>query len=97
MLEDVEIDNIVHAGLVFIVYLFVAILVYYLLSSPVDTLLNMFLNSSVGTSAEIAMSTNIPLIKTALNIAFALGIAFPIVWFIMWVFSKEPDFSMFRR
>lgn len=92
MMDDLEIDNIIHAGLIFIVYLFVAILLYYLLSSPVEILLNAFIINGISESATI-----IPIIKTALNIAFALSFAFPVVWFIVWVFSREPDITMFRR
>lgn len=89
---DEEVGNIIHAGLIFVVYLFVAILLYYLLSYPVEVLINAFFVDSISETFTI-----LPLVKTALNIAFALSFAFPIVWFVVWVFSREPDVSMFRR
>jgi hypothetical protein len=97
MFDDGEINNILHAGLVFILFLFVAILLYYMLSYPLDLLFNAIDAGSVGTDAADPMAWLLPNIQWGLNVAFALSFAFPIVWIILWVFKQEPDFSMFRR
>jgi hypothetical protein len=97
MLDDYEIDNILHAGLVFIIYLFVMILLYFTLSFPINAIFDAFSASSVGTAAEGPMSWQLPGVRWGVNVAFALGLAYPVTWFVFWVFSKEPDFSMFRR
>ena len=97
MYDNLEVNNIVHAGLIFIVYLFVAILLYYFLSYPIDILFDGFKSSSVGTDAESYANWMYPNIKWAVNAVFALALALPIVWFITWVFSREADFGMYRR
>jgi len=97
MFDDYEIDNIIHAGLVFIIYLFIVIALYFFLSVPLDYLFNTFSAGSVGTAAADPMSWLLPGIRWGLNVVFALGIAYPVTWFVFWVFSKEPDFNIFRR
>jgi len=97
MYNDLEVSNIIHAGLIFIVYLFIAILLYYFLSYPIDILFDGFKSSSVGTDAESYVIWMYPNIKWAVNVVFALAIALPIVWFITWIFSREADFGMYRR
>ena len=94
---DDEINNIIHAGLVFLLYLFVAIILYYILSYPIDAIFNGLEAGSVGTASHSYMVWQLPGVRFGLNVAFALGLAYPIVWFVLWVFSQEPDFSMFRR
>jgi hypothetical protein len=97
MYETGEINNIIHAGLVFILYLFVVIVLYYAISYPIELIFNSLVTSSQNTASGPYMTSFMPSIKWGLNVAFALGIAFPVVWFIMWIFSQEPDFSMFKR
>jgi hypothetical protein len=97
MFDNYEIDNILHAGLVFIVYLFIVIILYFVLSYPLDLIFDSLSAASVGTAAQNPMSWQLPGIRWGLNVAFALGFAYPVTWFAFWVFSKEPDFSMFRR
>lgn len=97
MYERGEVNNILHAGIIFVVYLFAVILLYYLISYPIDVIFGAIQSSSVGTGAESYMIWQMPNIRWGLNVAFALGFAFPIVWFVLWVFSQEPDFSLFKR
>jgi len=92
-----EIDNIIHAGLVFGLYLFIAIVLYYAISKPLDIFFDAIGVASVGTASASPMSYLLPNVRWGLNVAFALFIAFPVAWFVLWIFSKEPDFSMFRR
>jgi len=94
---DDEVHTIIHAGLIFIVYLFVAIILYYFLSSPVSLIFDSISSGATGTNAESYMGWMLPNIRWALNVAFALGLAFPVTWFIVWVFKQETDFGMYRR
>jgi len=94
---DDEVYTIIHAGLIFIVYLFVAIILYYFLSSPVSLIFDSISSGATGTNAESYMGWMLPNIRWALNVAFALGLAFPVTWFIVWVFKQETDFGMYRR
>ena len=94
---DFEIDNLIHAGVVFIVYLFVAIVLYFSLGGPVDAVLNGVWSSGNQTVAASYMDSYMPNIKWGVNVAFALGIAFPVTWFIFWVFSRDPFQGMVPR
>lgn len=97
MYERGEVNNIIHAGLILMLYLFIVIILYFTLSYPIDLIFGALETSSVGTGAESYMAWQMPGIRWGLNVAFALGFAFPIVWFVTWVFGQEPDFSLFKR
>lgn len=92
-----EVDNLIHAGVILGVYLFIAILVYFLLGMPIDAILD-----GINTGGQIIddvrphMNLWMPYILEAVQIAFALGIAYPVTWFIFWVFSRESDVNIFR-
>ena len=97
MYEEGEVNNIIHAGMIFILYLFIAILLYYALSYPINMIFDGFSAGSVGTASESYMTWLLPNVRWGLNVAFALFMALPVAWFVLWIFSQEPDFSMFRR
>jgi len=84
-----DIDSIALAGVSFLIFLFMAIAVYFLLSAPVETVLDSFLSGDFG-DANDELAEFVPLIKTGVKIAFALAIATPMTYFIMWVFHREP-------
>jgi len=88
--------NIVHAGVIFAVYLFIMILLYFTLSGPVDAIMDGLTNAPLG-EAEDEMDTHSPNINWAIKAIFACGIATPLTWFVMWVFSKEPYIGVRRR
>jgi hypothetical protein len=92
-----EVDNLIHAGVLLVVYLFIAILVYFLLGVPVNAILGGISAGAQGVSSvKPHMNLWMPYILEAVQIAFALGIAYPVTWFIFWVFSREPDVNIFR-
>jgi ABC-type uncharacterized transport system YnjBCD permease subunit len=94
---DSEVDNLIHAGVILGVYLFIAILVYFLLSGPVNAVFDGLNAGAQGVpSVKPYMDLYLPSIRDAVQIAFALGIAFPVTWFVFWVFSREPDMSFIR-
>ena len=95
-MDNNEITNIIHAGIAFVVYLFVMIVLYYALSTPVDAILSAISDAATGYSAG-PMATHGPNFSWAVKLAFAIGISIPVTWFIMWVFSREPDVSRIRR
>ena len=97
MFDDYEIESILHAGLIFLVYLFLVIILYFVLSYPVDLIFDALSAGSVGTAAEDPMSWQLPGIEWAVRVVFALALAYPFTWFVFWVYNKEVDFSMFRR
>ena len=89
-------DNIVHAGVLFIVFLFITVFLYFTLSGPIDTVMD-GIAASPGELAEDVMNEFSPDLNWAVKAAFACGIATPITWFIFWVFSKEPFVGFKRR
>jgi len=97
-MADYPVDNLIYAGLVLAIYLFIAILVYALISGPVGAVLNgISIGASYIPSVQPHASSIMPYIAEAVMIVFALGIAYPVVWFIFWVFAQEPDVNIFRR
>ena len=88
--------NIVHAGLVFAVYLFVMVLLYFALSVPIDAIMDGLSEAPLGDASD-EMAQHAPNINWAIKAACACGIATPLTWFIFWVFSKEPYIGVGRR
>lgn len=95
-MEYNEIDNIIHAGVTFVVYLFIMVVLYFALSTPVDAIMDALLNVPLGEATD-EMALYNPNISWALKLVFAIGISIPVTWFIFWVFSREPDVSRIRR
>lgn len=86
--------NFIRAGVLMLLYLFITIIVFFIISSPLDSIFNGFDDTTGEHSDE--MDIYLPNIRTALNIFFALVIAAPIIGFIMWVFHREPDWGIRR-
>ena len=95
-MDSETVNNLVHAGVLFLVYLFIMICLYFFLSSPVDAMLNGISDVPLGEASD-EMARFSPDIKWAVKAAFALGIATPLTWFVFWVFSKEPFIGYRRR
>lgn len=95
-----EVENIIFAGIIFAVWLFIGIILYYTLSGPIDAILNGILtigqNTNVDEITKDAINYHIPNYRWAIKLAFALGIATPFAWLIGWVFSREPFVGMRR-
>jgi len=86
------IDSLSHAGVLFLVYLFLAVAVFFVVSSPTDAILSALDDADLGAASD-EMNLYVPYYKSAIQIVFALGLAFPMTWFIFWVFSREPDWG----
>jgi len=88
--------NIVHAGLVFAVYLFIMVLLYFTLSVPIDAIMDGLSDAPLGDASD-EMARHSPNFNWAIKAAFACGIATPLTWFVFWVFSEEPYVGIRRR
>lgn len=97
MFDDYEINNIVIAGVVFLVFLAVMIITYFCLAPVVDGFFNNYKTIDVGDlgSASDKVAYFSPMFQTACKVMLALGIASPCAWFVFWVFSREP--GLYRR
>lgn len=89
-------DSITYNGAIFLLFLFIAITVFFVLSTPVDNILEGLLGLD-GLESSDELDTFIPLIQNAVKIAFSLGIATPVVWFIVKIFSREPAYYQKRN
>jgi len=83
-------------GATFLLYLFIMIIVFYVLSSPVAYIFDAFAGVPLGEASD-EMATYLPYYRAAVQLGFAIGIATPVVWFIMKIFSREPAYYMPRR
>jgi len=89
-------DSIVRAGIIFLVFLFAMILVYFTISPFVEAMFDA-LDDVDDPETSDEMDTYLPYIRTAMTMAFAIGIATPVAWIFIWVFSREPDERRYRR
>ena len=91
------INSVAYAGMVFLLYLFIMVTLFLLLSGPVDTIMTAFDDGSVGTEYETEMNLYHDNYVLAIKIAFVLGITTPLTWLVMWVYSQEAAHYQYRR
>lgn len=91
-----EVRSLTKAGVVLAVYLFIVLLVYFLLSGPVEALYSALSSGSWG-AAESQKVSYMALIRQATTIFFAIFISIPIVWFFFWVFHREPAYQEYNQ
>lgn len=92
MFGDGEIHSLTKAGIVFLVFLVIAIIVYALLSPITTILFDSFENANWG-NAESEKTWVIDGVRQACTIMFAIFISLPMTWFIFWVFHREPRYT----
>ena len=86
-------NDIIRNGAILLVYLFIVILLWIVLSGPFDTLMTSFddLNLS-GSDTHIESGTSIN--RTVFNIIMGGAFLGPMIWFVVWVFRREPDWRV---
>lgn len=84
-------DSISYNGAMFLLFLFISIVVFFVLSSPVDQILDGVLGMDGLTSSD-EIDLYVPAIKIAVRIAFSLSISTPLVWFAIKMFNREPAY-----
>lgn len=88
--------NFIQAGVTMLVGVAMFAIVFFVVSTPINSMMDSFDDANTGDATD-EMNTYLPNIRTALSMAFALIIVSPIVGFIIWVYSREPDWSYYRR
>ena len=88
--------NFIQAGLTMLVGVAMFVIVFYVISAPVEHILDGFDNADVGDATD-EMNTYLPNIRIALQMAFALIIVSPVVGFVIWVYSRDPEWQFYRR
>lgn len=92
----VKLDNdIITRGVLLIAYMFVIIVMYLALSSPFDDVFTEFENLNMSAS-DTQVDYHTGNVRIVFDLCFALAGIIPIVWFIVWVFSREPDWRYYQ-
>ena len=83
-------NDIVRNGVIMAVYVFVIFVAYIVLSDPFETLMTSFEDlNTTGSDAEVEAGTGTG--RTVFNMTFAGFIIVPVIWFVVWIFIREPD------
>ena len=84
--------DVIHDGLVLVVSEFSIVLMYIVLSSPIATVIQTLVTA--GTDQGVPNMTYYHnLVSTVLTICFILLALVPIIWFILRMMSREPDWG----
>lgn len=84
--------DIVRSGIIMGAYLFVIIIIYMVLSSPFDDMMSSFEDLNMTKSdakVEDASSWG----RAVFDMIFAGLALVPLLWFVVWVFRREPDWG----
>lgn len=83
-------NDIVRAGVILIIYLAVLILIFIFISSPFETLVSNFEDIN-GTASDAKVESQGGYSRTIFNMVFGGLALVPCIYFVIWVFSREPD------
>ena len=89
--------SVITAGATLIIATFLIILVFFILSTPVTTMMDSFDDADVGDDANTRMNEFLPDIETAFWLGMSIAIVTPSIIFVFWVFHREPDWYYRRR
>jgi len=88
--------SIITAGATLIIATFLIILLFFVLSTPITTILDGFDDADAGEATD-EMNEFLPNIEGAFWLGFSIAIITPAIIFILWVFHREPDWYYRRR
>lgn len=84
--------DIVRSGIILIVYLFVVIILFIVLSNPFEEMVSSFEDVNLtGSDTRVDAAGNTS--RLVFNFTFAGFAIIPVVWFVYWVFSREDDWG----
>lgn len=89
-------DSWIRIVVVFVVFIFVQFGAFFLLSGPVDSVVDAFAGVSAG-DYQSEYDSQISITRSVLTFFFALFISIPFAWLVGVVFSREPSFGVYRR
>jgi len=85
-------NDIARAGVIMIVYLFLITVMYIFISSPFDDFMTSFENlNNTASDSQVESSTGYG--RTVFDIIFGGLAIVPVLYFIVWVFKREPDWG----
>lgn len=82
-------NNIVARGVLLIAYLFMIIVIYLVISTPFIQVVGSFEDVNSSGDAEVEEAGR--MVRIVFDMIFAMAALVPILWFIVWCFSREPD------
>jgi len=82
--------NIIKAGVIMMVYFFTLFVAYMVISTPFENMVSGFENTNT-TLADAQVDAQAGYGRTAFKIAFGLAALIPFMWFLFWIFHREPD------
>lgn len=82
--------NPIYSGIILLVYSFVVIAAYIFISSPFDDMVSGFEDVNL-TSSDIEVENSASYIRIVFDMSFAILLLGPIVWFILSLLRREPD------
>jgi hypothetical protein len=88
--------NIIRLGASMLIGLFLVIILYFVISTPLESIMDGFDDADVG-DANAEMDYTLPWIRSAMSMAFAIAIASPVVIFVFRTFEREPRWDYRRR
>ena len=82
-------NDIIRNGVIMLVIEFIILMAYVFISAPFDTMMTTFENVNGTTDAEVEAGTTQN--RIIFNIMFAGFALISPIWFMLWVFTREPD------
>ena len=84
--------GIVRNGVILLVYLLIIFSLYIFISSPFEDVMTGFDNVN-GTLSDSQVEGGTSNIRFVFNMIFAGLVVVPVVYFVIWCFSREPDWG----
>lgn len=88
MFDTDRIQYLTQAGVIFLIFLFLMIVFFYVMSPFVDAFFGTYNTLEVGDATDEVAYYG-PLFYSAIKIGLAISVAIPMTWFIFWVFHKQ--------
>ena len=85
-------DGLILRGILLITYTFIVITIYIVVSSPFEEVISGMEDINM-TDSDAAIESSGKYVRLAFDLSFALAILIPSLWFIVWVFHREPDWG----
>ena len=89
-------DSWIRIMVIFVVFIFVQFGSFFLLTGPVDELIDAFAGVDAG-AGQTEYDSQISITRSIVPFFFALFISIPFAWLVGVVFSREATFGYQRR
>ena len=88
--------GITKIGVIAATFLFITLLGFYVLSGPIDTIIDAFDDADMG-HANDEMDEFMPVFKNILTLFWAIFLALPLTWIVIKVFGdRDTSFGGFK-